>query len=420
MNKLINSLFEKDLVVKIVSILTAILIWFVVLDTENPFEERTIAVPLTSNVDVLQNNNFQIVGTPLPAYVDVKIKGRRQKISSVTANDFKVDIDLSGVTVPGYKRININAPEYLGDQDIIMMGINPSSVTLNFERVVGKQYPVEIEFIGSLPSGYELVNLKVEPNNVILEEKESSMSMVSKVVAYVNLDEADDNKEIVMRAVILDSEGQPLRQFEGKVPVIVSFNLAKKVPVIASIKGNPANDYYLKEITYSLSNVRVIGSKSVLDRITNVNTEAIDITDKSETFTAPLTASLPKGATLFAEDAERLSADVVIEKYVTRNINMSSSHISIFHGDTAGTMNYRITNDTVPITIKGKSADVNAVKASDIKLSVYVSDLLPGEHEVPLTVKVPNSVSLIGEYSVNITITAIPPVENNPVVEGAG
>lgn len=413
MNKLINSLFEKDLVIKIVSILTAILIWFVVLDSENPFEERTLAVPLTSNVDVLQSNNFQVVGTQIPSSVDVKIKGRREKISSVTANDFKVTIDFSEVTASGTKRIYINEPEYLGDQDIIMMGINPVSVTLNFERVVGKQYPVDVEYTGSLPVGYELINLKVEPNNVILEEKESSILKVSKVVAYVNLDEADDNKEIVMRAVVLDSEGQPLRQFEGKVPIIVSFNLAKKVPVIATIKGNPVKDYYLKEIKYSLPSVRVIGSRSVLEGINGVSTDAIDINGKSETFVTPLITSLPKGATLFDEDAERLSAEVVIEKYITRNINMSSGNVSIFHGDTAGTMNYRVTNDTIPITIKGKSEEVNAIKVSDIKLSVYVNDLLPGEHEVPLTVKVPNSVNLIGEYSVNVTITVTPPDEKN-------
>jgi len=404
MNKLINSLFEKDSIIKVISILTAILIWFVVLDSENPFEERTIAVPLTSNMDVLHSNNFQIVGAQLPTSVDVKIKGRREKISKVTANDFVVSIDLSKVTSSGRKTIEIDPPEYKGDQDIIILGINPTFVNLNIERIVGKQYPVQVEFTGSLPAGYELVNLKVEPSNVILEEKESSISMVSKVVAIVNLDEADDNKEIVMRGTVLDENGEVMRQFEGKVPIIVSFILAKKVPVIAATKGNPMDDYYVKEIKYSLPSVRVLGSRSLLDGIKSVSAEAIDVTDKSENFIIPLTTILPKGATIWAEDAERLTAEVVIEKYITRNINMSPGQISIFNGDTGGNMSYRITNEIIPITVKGKSADLNALKTSDIKLSVNVSDLLPGEHEVPLRVTVPNNVTLIGEYSVNVTI----------------
>lgn len=408
MNNLINSLFEKDLVVKIVSILTAILIWFVVLDTNNPFEERTISVPLTSNAEVLQSKSLQIVGNQLPTSVDIKIKGRRQKISGVTANDFRISIDLSEVSEPGYKRINIGEPEYLGDQDVIIVGTNPSSIILGFERIVGKQYPVNVEFTGSLPAGYEIVNLKVEPSNVILEEKESSISRISKVVAYVNLDEADDNKEMVIRGSVLDSSGQPLSQFEGKVPVIVTFNLAKKVPVSAAVTGKPLNDYYFKELKYSMSEVRVIGPRSILDGIKSVSAETIDITDKSESFTIPLAVKLPKGVTVYSEDSDRLSAEVILEKYITRTFNISPGSVSIYDGDTSGTMEYRIVNTAIPITIKGRVDDVNAVKIGDIRASIRVSDLEPGQHEVPLIVQVPSTVTLMGEYSVNILITASP------------
>ena len=217
MSKL-NELFNRDSVMKVASIFIAVLIWFLVLDQDNPFEEKTIAVPLSSNIEVLEANNLQIVGTQLPSSIDVKIKGRRDKISSVTSNDFKAVIDLSGVTDSGTRRIDIGIPQYIGDQDIMISSINPSFVTLNFEKVVGKQYPVNVEYTGALPAGYELVNLKVEPNNVILEEKESSISKVSKVVAQINLSDIKDNKEIIMRGTVMDTNGQPLRQFEGKVP----------------------------------------------------------------------------------------------------------------------------------------------------------------------------------------------------------
>lgn len=56
---------------------------------------------------------------------------------------------------------------------------------------------------------------------------------------------------------------------------------------------------------------------------------------------------------------------------------------------------------------------MNALKPGDIKLSVNVTDLLPGEHEVPLTVRVPGNITLIGEYSVNITVT--PPDDNSDI-----
>lgn len=405
MNKLINDLFEKDVVIKIVSVLTAILIWFVVLDSTNPFEERTITVPLTSNIDVLQSKSLQIVGTQLPTSVEVKIKGRRSKISSVTANDFKASIDLSGVKEPGYKKISIDEPEYTGAQDIIIMGISPETVSLNFEKVIDRQYPVNVEFTGSLPAGYEILNLKVDPSNVILEEKESSISRVSKVVAFVNLDEADDNKEMIIRGSVLDSDGQLLKQFEGKVPVIVSFNLAKKVPVTVAATGKPANDYYLKDIRYSLSEVRIIGARNLLEGIKAVSAEAIDITDRSESFYVPLQIKTPKGVSVHQEDSERLFAEVIIEKYITRVFSISSGSVSIYGADQSGTMEYRIMDAAIPITLKGKAEDLENIKISDIKLSIRVSGLEPGRHEVPVSVQVHSAVSLVGEYSVNLMVT---------------
>lgn len=405
MNKLINDLFEKDVVVKIVSVLTAILIWFVVLDSTNPFEERTITVPLTSNMDVLQSKSLQIVGTQLPTSVEVKIKGRRSKISAVTVNDFKASIDLSDVSKPGYEKIDIDEPEYTGSQKIIIMGISPETVSLNFEKIIDRQYPVNVEFTGSLPAGYEILNLKVDPSNVILEEKESSISRVSKVVAFVNLDEADDNKEMVIRGSVLDSNGQLLKQFEGKVPVIVSFNLAKKVPVTVAATGKPSTDYYLKDIRYSMSEVRIIGARNLLEEIRAVSAEAIDITNRSESFYVPLQIKTPKGVTIHKEDSDRLFAEVIIEKYITKTISLSSGSVSIYGGDSSGTIEYRVTDTSIPVILKGKVEDVEAVKAADIRLSIRVNGLEPGRHEVPLTVQVPDTVTLVGEYSVNVVVT---------------
>lgn len=415
MGKEIKKLFEKDLVIKIVSILIAILIWFLVLDKDNPFEERTLAVPLFSNIEVLQYNNIQIVGTQLPTSIDIKIKGRRQKIMAVTANDLSATIDFSGITESGTKRININTPKYLGDQDIIISGINPTAVSLNFERVVGKQYPVNVEYKGKLPTGYELVNIKVDPNNVILEEKESSISKVSKVVALINLDEIQDNKEIVLRGTVLDSKGQTLRQFDGKVPIIVSFDLAKRVPIVGMTKGEPAEDYYLKEIKYSIPSLRVLGSKSLLDSLIKINTEAIDITGQSASFKTPLIITPPKGATLLKEDTDLLSAEVVLARYATRSINIPSSSVSIYESDTTGTKEYKLSDAPIEITIKGKPEVINGVKGSDISLSINVNGLEQGEHVVALDIKLPNYVSLVGTYNVKVIIEAAPkdqPVTN--------
>ncbi|NLU52169.1 MAG: hypothetical protein GXX10_04795 [Clostridiaceae bacterium] len=400
----INDLFEKDSVIRVISVLIAIFIWFLVLDKENPFEERSLSIPLSNNAQVLRQNNLQLVGNTLPLTLDIKIRGRSNKVRAVTANDFKASIDLSGITSPGTRTINIDMPEYHGDEDIFITAVNPSSVTLTFERIIGKQYPVNIEFTGKLPAGYELVNLSVEPANVVLEELESSITKVDKVVAKVNLDEIGDTGELIMRGIALDAEGQPIRQFEGQIPVIVRFDLAKRVPVVAATRGRPGDDYYLKEVRYSLPGIRVIGKKSVLEGITKVNAEAVDITGKTSTFQVPLTLITPNDTKIMDSDAEQLTAEIVIEKLATRTFNVPARQISIYGSDMSGTRVYRVTNDPIPITIKGTPEAVNGVKTTDIVLSVQVNGFEDGRHEIPLMVKLPVDVTLVGEYTVEIVI----------------
>ncbi|NLM73868.1 MAG: hypothetical protein GX184_07595 [Clostridiaceae bacterium] len=403
MNKL-NELFKKDSVIKIISVLIAVFIWFLVLEIENPYEERTLSIPLQNNIEMLRVNNLQITGNQLPTTVDVKIKGRRYNVSSVSVNDFRAFIDLSEITTAGSSVIKIDIPEYTGKEDILITSINPSSVKLDFERIVGKQYPVNVEFKGKLPAGYELVNLTVDPGNMILEELESSISRVDKVVAYINLDEIGDNTEIIMRGTAIDTNGEIVKQFEGKIPVIVRFNLAKQLPVAATTRGVPESDYYLKEVRFTPSKIRVLGPRKILDGLNVIEAEPIDITGLSSNFNTPVTLKLPEGVTVLKEDLEKLTAEVVIENLAIRRINIPASQISIFGSDMSGNKVYRVSDRPVLIAIKGRPDIINAVKTTDISASIQVSGFEEGEHEVPLTLKVPDNVILIGEYTVNVII----------------
>lgn len=406
MNKLIDRLFEKDVVVKVLSVLIAILIWFLVLDQDNPFTERTITVPLTSNVEVLDAKNLQIIGSSIPATVDIRIKGRRKRVDSVSSGDFSVFLDLSEVEGSGIKSVDVGSPEYTGDKDIIILGTNPTAVRLHFERVVGKQYPVTIEFTGSLPEGYQVVNQRVDPGIILIEEKEGTLSRVGKVVALVNLNDLSVTKELVVRATVYDIEGKPMSQFEGKYPAIVSFDLARKLPLATPIKGKPKTGYYFKEIIPDPSSVLVIGTKNLLDSLSRIEAEAIDIEGKSETFKTELNLIVPQGAAL-AETSRPVTALVSIDPLSTRTIQFSTNMISIYDSDTTGSFEYAIVHSSVNIPVEGRPELIQDLKADNIKCSISVKDLGEGDHQVPVTVSLPTGVSLRERPSVTVVITAV-------------
>ncbi len=406
MNKLIDRLFEKDIIVKVLSVLIAILIWFLVLDQDNPFIERTVTVPLTSNVEVLDAKNLQIIGSSIPATVDIRIKGRKKRVDSVSSGDFSVFLDLSEVEGSGIKSVDVGSPEYTGDKDIIILGTNPTAVRLHFERVVGKQYPVTIEFTGSLPEGYQVVNQRVDPGIILIEEKEGTLSRVGKVVALVNLNDLSVTKELVVRATVYDVEGKPMSQFEGKYPAIVSFDLARKLPLVTPIKGKPKTGYYFKEIIPDPSSVLVIGTKSLLDSLSRIEAEAIDIEGRSETFRTELSLNVPQGATI-VDMSRPVTALVSIDPLSTRTVQFPTNMISIYDSDTTGSFEYAIVHSSVNIPVEGRPELIQDLKADDIKCSISVKDLEEGDHQVPVTVSLPSGVSLRERPSVTVIITAV-------------
>jgi YbbR domain-containing protein len=327
-------------------------------------------------------------------------------VDSVSSGDFSVFLDLSEVEGSGIKSVDVGSPEYTGDKDIIIIGTNPTSVRLHFERVVGKQYPVTIEFTGSLPEGYQVVNQRVDPGIILIEEKEGTLSRVGRVVALVNLNDLSVTKELVVRATVYDIEGKPMSQFEGKYPAIVSFDLARKLPLATPIKGKPKTGYYFKEIIPDPSSVLVIGTKNLLDSLSRIEAEAIDIEGKSETFKTELNLIVPQGAAL-AETSRPVTALVSIDPLSTRTIQFSTNMISIYDSDTTGSFEYAIVHSSVNIPVEGRPELIQDLKADNIKCSISVKDLGEGDHQVPVTVSLPTGVSLRERPSVTVVITAV-------------
>lgn len=405
MNRLIDKLFERDAVAKILSVLIAILIWFLVLDQENPFTERTITVPLSSNVEVLEAKNLQIVGSSIPATVDIRIRGRKKRVDSVSSGDFSVFLDLSEVDGSGTQVIKVQPPEYTGDKEIIILGTNPAAVRLHFEKIVGKQYPVNIEFTGNLPEGYQVVNQKVDPSIILIQEKEGTLSRIDRVVALINLNDLSTTKELVVRVTVYDTEGKPMSQFEGKYPAIVSFDLARKLPVTTSVRGKPKAGYYFKEIIPDTSSVMVIGTKDLLGSLSRIEAEPVDIEGKSESFRTELKLIVPQGATLVDKDGI-INALVNIEPLAVRTISFPTSQISIYDSDTSGAFEYAIAANSISIPVEGRPELLKDLDSEDIRCSISVRNMGEGEHQVPVTVSLPAGVTLRERPTVTVTITA--------------
>lgn len=203
-----------------------------------------------------------------------------------------------------------------------------------------------------------------------------------------------------------------MSQFDGKFPTIVSYDIARKLPIVTSLKGEPKEGYYFKEIRLSSGDVSLIGSKELLDSLSKINGQSIDITDLSASFTTNLSLILPENTSLLVSTP--ITADVIIEPLTTRLISIPSSLVTIYESDTTGAKEYSLLNNAFNISIEGKPDLIQNLKLSDIRCNISVKDLDIGEHLVPVTIALPGGISLKEDVSVTVIIVGSSSQETTP------
>lgn len=403
MNKKIslNKFLEKDSVLKVISVLIGILIWFIVLDHQNPLSERTISIPLRSNSQVLDASNIRLVSSTIPTNVDVVIKGRKQRLDKVTANDFEAFLDFSEIQDTGTTELMINLPKYTGDQDIIVADVNPKVVKVKLENIIRKEFPINVKWVGELPEGYEVVNVKLNPNTVILQDLESVMNSVESVAVSVDTEQILKGDSINKRIEVYNNSGKIISSLDGSVQISVGYNIAKTVPISTTLTGEPKNDYYVQDYTISQNTVKIMGSYDVLKDIEYIEAEQLSVENVNESFQKDLNLILPENVQLYNSPGF-VTAQVNIHKYSHRIITIPKSSITIFGGDVTGQTNYRILEDEMTFSVKGPAEILDTLDVKSIKGFVDVSNTAEGVQLVIVRVSLPSGIYMEGEAFVNI------------------
>lgn len=87
---------DKKWQLKIICLLLAIVLWFVIINEQNPLSEGSYTVPIT-----VENLDSQYITSNVPKTVYVRLSGPRNTIINVGPSDIKAYIDLSSVQEGG-------------------------------------------------------------------------------------------------------------------------------------------------------------------------------------------------------------------------------------------------------------------------------------------------------------------------------
>jgi YbbR domain-containing protein len=405
-----SELLKKDTTVKILSVIFAMFLWYFVLDSTNPVEWIDLNVPLSvENEDILKAKGIIIKDGNFPRTVSVRLKGRKNKINTVSQNDFEAILHLSRINESNTRHLQIDV-KYQGIDvfnykgRVYFQGVTPRHVDLELEKVGENSFPVKVIPTGNPRENYKVISVNTVPGTVSIEAADDIVDSIGEVCAYVDINNMSSNMVRKSECVVYDTEGEEIEELTGKLSVDVSIEFAKEVPIVPTVIGRPARNYSDGIHRVIPEKALIAGAADTVELIDNLKTEPIDIENMSATTTKIVNLVLPEGVRLV--DTQRsVYVDVVIEEVVVKEITFDKDDILIENTQASGLFKYEVLDENIKISITGIRQEIEKIKESNLSLSADVKGLGEGRHKRPPKVVLPDTVKLLQDYEVEVSIS---------------
>ncbi len=401
LGRFFKNFFTKNIVLKIVVVLFAILLWGFVIAEENPeYTKRIYGVEIDLlNEDSLQAKGWMLIDISADA-TDVDVKCEIKKHGSLDAAQVDCYVDLAKVaaassadedtvTIPLDVKYEI-ATEYGTIENVTVERVD---VTLAKTQTLNNQ-TVEIETTGALPDGLIIDSLG-SLTIASLTGRQDEISRIGKMKVTLDLSTITEPgiKDYNLPIEFYESGSDtPFRLTTGDGNVIttglrVTTRAYKEVPIVVNVV--PSETFNQKfEYEQQLIGTGVIGlcadKTETLDAITQVETEAIvpRLVKAEETRTCSLV--LPEGTTL-KNGQSRATVSVIltvrdkeISEVFTLPITYSETRDSVcLSGEE---------QKTVTIKVSGTYNAMQAFNRNWFTASVSIENYLQGTLRLPVRI----------------------------------
>ncbi|MCR5141128.1 MAG: hypothetical protein K6C68_01150 [Ruminococcus sp.] len=408
-----------DFMLKIISIIIAVIIWFAMSITKYPTVKRTIiGVPV----------NFSISGTTAESKglsalsykdftVEVEIQGMNYEIGTYDADDLIATINTDEVTKEGTYKLDIDVKSKHTADKCTIISVNPPTKEIKFDRLDTVKMPMTVSAPNvSAQEGFTLKETSLTPSEIEISGPEKELERIDKVVAeYTGQLTLDDDMTVSTDSIILyDADSNRLDTSNCTMSlstVDISFVVYKKVTMnLAASFLNVPDGFDLDSLPYSLSTktLQVITPQLDAQSTEDVQLNPISMYEitKGKVFKTEIDSILSNGEINQSGD-DMVEVDFDLTDYSQKTFTLKASKIEIRNvpeGKKASIDNELISN----VTIIGPSKVMENLKASDLTAYIDLSDAEATgsiSHELIIYCKSRNNVWNIGTHEAVVTIS---------------
>ena len=274
---------------KLLAFVFSVLLWIIVMNIEDPVDERTfsgIQVTVT-HPEIVTNpgNTYQILDDSRT--VSVTVKAKRSILNKIKTDDIRATADMKNLDVRTRSLIpiDISIPSYAGRFEATA---NPINLRVSIELGKSETFPITATSSGTPRDGYQVGELKANPEKIKISGPESVIDSIDKVVALVDVSGQSKDEEKEAELILYDNNGKIIdsTQIENNLgdeglKVKITMLQTKSIPVEfdTSLIGT-ASGYHFSGISIQPESIQIVGTEEQLETVDSIEIPAEELAEE--------------------------------------------------------------------------------------------------------------------------------------------
>lgn len=408
----------KNWTLKVLALGFSFLLWLEVVNIQDPVTTKKFSgIPVTiEHAEIITNrgNTYQV----LTDSVTVEVTGKRSDMEGLRASHIFASADMKNLDTKSNSLIPIDVTV---DRTAVSYSCEavaiPSNIEIKIEANKTKTFPITVETIGTLRTGYVLGGVDAIPETIEISGPESLISIISKVAARVEIDGHSKDADLPAELVVYDGNGKALDltrmeySLEEELKVHINLLKTKEVKVVFDTSGiQVAEGYVLENVTVEPEVVEIVGDPLELASIDTIKipAEALSETNLSETVerTVDILDYIPIGFSVVDETTGvPMVVKISVAKAGTRVFEFPVASIYVLSAPSGFKISYGTTGN-IAIAVTGAEAELEAMAELDQgSVSIDLAGLkTAGTYTVPVQVVLPKDIVLDQQITLEVTL----------------
>ena len=362
-------------------------VWLSAVTGADPAEEDVYPNPIP--LEVIGQEPSLVLTSPIPSTIEVTLRAPHSVWEQLTAQENSVTstLDISGLSAGEHTQ---PVQVQIGLRPVQIVLKSPETVTFTLEPLKTQSLPVDIDLTGQPAVGFQAGDPVVEPTLIAISGPESIVRQAARARVAIDLDGVRESIDAAYDIQVMDTNNKVLNgvtinpeSAQVRIPLSPQSGY-RDLAVRVLLQGQVASGYRLENISVFPPVITVFAPDPDLvnDLAAVVDTQPLDIQAAKTNISTRLALTLPENITIIGNKTVEVEVDITpIQTSLT--LNLPINLIGLPDGFEA-----EISPEFVDVIISGPLPVLDALTPQDIKVTVDVTGLDLGTHQLEPKVEI--------------------------------